>query len=90
MQHDLQVISLYFRGLFYRYDNPKGGIPLQDTLLIKEMLLRKVLAPHPLDETRGILTFRGERYAKDIVHKMIRPLLYLVFSALLAVALLEL
>jgi hypothetical protein len=54
------------------------------------MLLRKVLAPHPLDETRGILTFRGERYAKDIVHKMIRPLLYLVFSALLAVALLGL
>lgn len=87
MQHDLQIIALYFRGLFYRYDNPKGGILLTDSLLIQEMLLRKVLAPHPLDATRGILTLRGERYAKDIVHKMIRPLLYIVFSALLAVAL---
>ncbi len=87
MQHDLQIIALYFRGLFYRYANPKGGIPLTDSLLIQEMLLRKIIMPHPLDETRAILTFRGERYAKDIVHKMIRPLLYIVFSALLAIAL---
>jgi hypothetical protein len=51
------------------------------------MIRRKVLQPHPLDPSRGILTFRGERCAKDIVHKMIRPLLYIIFSALLAAAL---
>lgn len=87
MQHDLRIIALYFRGLFYKYENPKSGMPLSDRLLVQEMLKRKVLQPHPLDETRGILTFRGERYAKDIIHKMIRPTLYIVFSVLLAAAL---
>ncbi|MEY3942115.1 MAG: hypothetical protein ACO31C_02505 [Schleiferiaceae bacterium] len=87
MQHDLLIIALYFRGLGFRYANPKSGIQLTDSLLHQEMLRRKVLQPHPLDPQRGILTFRGERYAKDIVHKMIRPLLYIVFSAILAVAL---
>lgn len=87
MQHDLKIIALYVRGLFYRYDNPRSGILLNNTLLIQEMLRRRVLAPHPLDDTRGILTSRGERCAKDIVHKLIRPLLYIVFSALLALAL---
>ncbi len=87
MQHDLRIISLYFRGLFYKYENPQGGMPLSDQLLVQEMLKRKVLEPHPLDATRAILTFRGERYAKDIIHKMIRPTLYIVFSVLLAAAL---
>ncbi|MEY4887339.1 MAG: hypothetical protein RL767_810 [Bacteroidota bacterium] len=90
MQHDLRIIALYFRGLFYRYENSKGGIPIGETLLLQEMLRRKIVAPHPLDESRAILTFRGERYAKDIVHKMIRPLLYIIFSILLATALLGL
>ena len=88
MQHDLRIIALYFRGLFYRYENSKGGIPINETLLLQEMLLRKVIAPHPLDASRAILTFRGERYAKEIVHKMIRPLLYIVLSILLAATLL--
>jgi hypothetical protein len=87
MQHDLHIIALYFRGLVFAYDNPRGGIRLRETLLHQEMLRRKVLQPHPLDPMRGILTFRGERCAKDIVHKMIRPLLYIIFSALLAAAL---
>ncbi len=88
MQQDLRIIALYFRGLFYRYENSKGGIPINETLLLQEMLLRKVIAPHPLDASRAILTFRGERLAKDIVHKLIRPLLYIVFSILLAATLL--
>lgn len=87
MQHDLLIIALYFRGIFYSYGNPRGGIRLTDSLLHQEMLRRKVIQPHPLDPLRGILTFRGERTAKDIVHKMIRPLLYIIFSAILAVAL---
>lgn len=87
MQHDLRIISLYFRGLFYKYENPKGGMPLSEQLLVQEMLKRKVVTPHPLDATRVILTFRGERYAKDIIHKMIRPSLYIIFSVLLAAAL---
>jgi len=87
MQHDLLIIAIYFRGIFYRYSNPKGGIHLTASLLHQEMLRRKVLQPHPLDPSRGILTFRGERIAKDIVHKMIRPLLYIIFSAILAAAL---
>ena len=87
MQNDFKIIALYVRGLFYRFDNPRGGIRLNDSLLIQEMLRRRVLAPHPLDDTRGILTLRGERCAKDIVHKLIRPLLYIIFSALLALVL---
>ena len=87
MQHDLRILALYFRGLFYRYDNPKAGMPLSDDLLVQEMLKRKTLQPHPVDPLWVILTFRGERYAKDIIHKMIRPSLYIVFSVLLAAAL---
>jgi hypothetical protein len=83
MQADLRILSLYFRGLFFSYDNPKWGIRTKESLLIQTLVKRRMLAPHPLGEDRLILTLRGERYAKDIVHKILRPVIWVIVSWLL-------
>lgn len=80
MQADLRILSVYFRGLFYSYDNPRGGIQANESLLIQTLVKRRMLAPHPHGEDRLILTLRGERYAKDIVHKIVRPVIWVVVS----------
>jgi len=83
MQPDLRILAVYFRGIFYRYANPRGGILHRENLLTETLVKRRMLAPHPADESRLILTFRGERYAKDIVHKILRPVIWVIVSWLL-------
>jgi len=85
MQPDLRILAVYFRGLFYRYANPRGGICLRQNLLTETLVKRRMLAPHPADAARLILTLRGERYAKDIVHKILRPVIWVIVSWLLIV-----
>lgn len=85
MQPDLRILAVYFRGLFYRYANPLCGIRLRENLLTETLVRRRMLAPHPADGERLILTLRGERYAKVIVHKILRPLIWVIVSWLLIV-----
>jgi hypothetical protein len=85
MQPDLRILAVYFRGLFYRYANPKGGVSNRPDLLTQTLVSRRMLAPHPGNEQRLILTLRGERYAKDVVHKIFRPVIWVIVSWLLII-----
>ncbi|MDG1252932.1 MAG: hypothetical protein P8N56_04565 [Schleiferiaceae bacterium] len=85
MQPDLRILLVYFRGLFYRYANPKGGIRFRENLLTQTLVSRRMLAPHPRDAQRLILSLRGERYAKEVVHKIVRPVIWVIVSWLLII-----
>ena len=84
MQNDLKIIGLYLRGFFYKYANPSYGILAKGTLLEGELCKRRMLIPHALDSQRLILSLRGERYAKEIIHKLIRPIAYIAVTLYLA------
>ena len=85
MQADLRLLAVYFRGLFFSYGDPKSGVRYKENLLTQTLVQRKMLAPHPGDVSRFILTLRGERYSKDVVHKIVRPIVWLIVSWLLIV-----